>query len=211
MVYRTTEKMAERKMARRRRLLDTATNLFGRRGYHATTVPMIVEEAQSSTGSFYFYFSNKEDVFAAVLEEVGERISSALNAAIEKKSDPFEQMMEAVRALFLFMTKHPGEARILILESSGLSARLEKVRRGILASHARGVEKALRSLGHRLPPQNPTLASHCWVGAVYEAARRWLETAAKNRVPVEDATAAVVSFNLGGIGAPKKYQGFSEH
>jgi TetR/AcrR family fatty acid metabolism transcriptional regulator len=206
MVYRTTEKMARRKMARRRLLLDVATQLFGRHGYHATTVPMIVGEAQSSTGSFYFYFTNKEDVFAAVLEEVGKRISDALNVAIAQKTDPFEQMRAAVRALFLFMAEHPGEARILILESSGLSPRLEKARRDILASHARGVEKALRALSHRLPPVNPVIASHCWVGAVYESARRWLETAAKNRVPAESTAAAVAAFNLGGIGAPQKYR-----
>jgi AcrR family transcriptional regulator len=171
---------------------------------------MIVAEAQSSTGSFYFYFSNKEDVFAAVLRDVGERISTVLNAAIEKKTDTFEQMREAVRALFLFLAEHPGDARILILESSGLVSGLEKVRRDILASHARGVEKALRSLSHRIPSCRPEIASHCWVGAVYEAVRRWLETPVKDREPAETAAEAVARFNLRGIGASKKYLTFGE-
>ena len=64
MVYRKTKATEERKEARRRLILDSATRLFGKHGYHATTVPMIVAEAESSTGSFYMYFRNKEDVFA---------------------------------------------------------------------------------------------------------------------------------------------------
>jgi len=67
MVYRKTPATEARKAERRRAILATATRIFGSYGYHATTVPMIVAESGSSTGSFYAHFSNKEDVFAAVL------------------------------------------------------------------------------------------------------------------------------------------------
>ena len=61
MAYRTTVKMADRKEARRKKLLGVAINIFGRKGYHAATVPMIVRAANTSVGSFYFYYRNKED------------------------------------------------------------------------------------------------------------------------------------------------------
>ncbi|MEJ2152130.1 MAG: TetR/AcrR family transcriptional regulator [Gemmatimonadota bacterium] len=76
--------MAKRKAERRRRFLDVATRLFGDHGYHNTTVPMIVEAADSSTGSFYFYFENKEDVFVAVLKRAGEELAGRLNEAIDE-------------------------------------------------------------------------------------------------------------------------------
>src|SRR5947207_1257677 len=121
MPYRTTTKMAERKDARRRQLLDAATEMFGVHGYHATTVPMIVAHAGTSTGNFYFYFRNKEDVFASALEALGERITAAINAAIAGASpNPFLHMKAAVVGLFLFLAQNPEEARILIVESSGL-------------------------------------------------------------------------------------------
>ena len=78
MPYRTTPKMAQRKEARRSRLLNEAMRVFGRVGYHAATVPMIVAAAESSTGAFYLYFRSKEDVFAAALDSLGERISAAI-------------------------------------------------------------------------------------------------------------------------------------
>jgi TetR/AcrR family fatty acid metabolism transcriptional regulator len=204
MAYRTTPKMAERKDRRRRRLLTAAVRMFGARGYHATTVPMIVAEAGSSTGSFYFYFRNKEDIFAAVLGEVGERISSALNEAIAETSEPMLQMKAAVQRLFVFLAEHPNEARILVVESSGLSGRLEQIRRNILDSHARGVEATLSNLSPTLPPFDTSIAAHCWVGAVFEAVRHWIETPAAQRPPADAVAAEVARFNLRAINAPPR-------
>ncbi|MCP5116381.1 MAG: TetR/AcrR family transcriptional regulator [bacterium] len=204
MAYRTTPKIAKRKDARRRHLLATATRLFADHGYHAATVPMIVGDAGSSTGSFYFYFRNKEDIFAAVLEGIGERLAAALNEATGKLDDPLERMRAAVEALFLFLATSPGEARILIVESSGLSNRLGQIRRRILDSHAMSVQKALAALAGRLGPLDAAIAARCWVGAVYEAARYWLETPPEQRSPAAEAARTVALFNLRAIGAPNE-------
>ena len=88
MVYRRTKSTEERKEVRRRLLLDTAIRLFGAHGYHAATVPMIVEEAESSTGCFYMHFRILEDVFNAALEELGRSIASVLMQAHEREPDP---------------------------------------------------------------------------------------------------------------------------
>lgn len=202
MAYRTTPKMVERKDARRRQILAAATRLFGRQGYHATTVPMIVAEADTSTGNFYFYFRNKEDVFAAALSSLGERISSAINAAIaETPPDPLLHMKAAVESFVLFLARNPEEARILIVESSGLSPRLEQIRRSITASHTRGVEKALRLLAPKLPPLKLDITARCWTGAVYEAVYSWLELPSEKRPSAKAVAEAVARFNLRGIGA----------
>jgi AcrR family transcriptional regulator len=203
MVYRTTDKMRARKEARRRKLLGAAIRLFGREGFHSATVPMIVRAASSSIGSFYFYFRNKEDVFAAALEDLGERIASALNAALRAAApDVFVQMRTAVEALVAFLAANPEEARILIVESSGLSKRLEDVRRRVIASHTRSVEQALAALPDRLPQLDPAVAASCWVGAVYEAVYRWLERPVEDRLPAARLAESIARFNLRGIGAP---------
>jgi TetR/AcrR family fatty acid metabolism transcriptional regulator len=203
MVYRTTRKMTERKEERRRKLLSQAIRIFGRKGYHATTVPMIVAAADSSIGSFYFYFRNKEDIFAAALEALGERISSALNQAIAAAGpDTLSQMRAAIEALVWFLVEHPEEARILIVESSGLGKRLEAVRRQVVASHSRSVEQALNALTDCLPSLETPVVARCWVGAVYEAVFHWLEQPPEERLPAERLAKAIARFNLRGIGAP---------
>lgn len=202
MAYRTTPKMAQRKEAHRTKLLETAIALFGKRGYHATTVPMIVRASGSSTGSFYFYFRNKEDVFAAALERFGERIAEALNAAIAAAGEGTSgQMRAAVERLVLFMAEHPDEARMLIVESCGLGTRLEQVRRRIVESHTRSVEQALAQMRSALPPLDPALAARCWVGSVYESVYHWLEQPLARRSAAQTVAGAVAEFNLRGIGA----------
>ena len=47
-----------------RKLLDAAMVVFARRGYHAARVDDIVKVARTSHGTFYLYFSNKEDLLA---------------------------------------------------------------------------------------------------------------------------------------------------
>ena len=205
MVYRTTPKMAERKEARRKKLLSAAIAIFGRKGYHATTVPMIVRAASSSVGSFYFYFRDKEDIFAAALEVLGDQISSALNEAMRAAGpDVVAQMSAAVKALVRFLAENPEKARILIVESSGLGKHLEAVRRQVIESHTRGVEQALRALADRLPPQDAAVVASCWVGAVYEAVYRWLDRAPQERPPAGRLAEAIAGFNLRGIGANLK-------
>ena len=204
MPYRTTRKMAERKEARRKKLPSAAIGIFGGKGYHATTVPMIVRAANSSVGSFYFYFRNKEDIFAAALEALGEQISAALNEALRAAGpDVLAQMKAAVRALVRFLADNPEEARILIVESSGLGKRLEAVRREVIESHTKSVEQALRTLADRLPPLDATVVASCWVGAVYEAVYRWLGQAPDERPSAEHLGEAIAEFNLRGIGAPQ--------
>jgi AcrR family transcriptional regulator len=199
MVYRTTPKMEKRKAARRRNFLDVATRLFGELGYHDITVPMIVAESDSSTGSFYFYFDNKEGLFAELLESIGERISAELNEAIARERTPVDQMRAAVETLFVFLAKHPADARILIIESSGLGGELAALQRGILASHVRSVERAIAELaGSALG--DPTFLARCWVGAVYEAVRYWLEQSPDERRSASEVASEVARFNLRGTG-----------
>ena len=195
--------MAGRKQARHSKLLAEAIRIFGRKGFHDATVPMIVSAADSSTGSFYMHFRNKEDIFAAVLQTISERISSALNEAIASAGPQvLLQMRAAVEALVRFLAEHPAEARILIVESSGLGKRLEEVRRAIVASHTRSVEQALRAASGQLPEPQTQVVASCWVGSIYEAVYRWLEQPTKERLPADQLAKAIAAFNLRGIGAP---------
>lgn len=202
MAYRTSEKTAERKEARRRSILAAATHLFGRQGYNAATVPMIVAEAATSTGNFYFYFRNKEDVFAAALTDLGERIGAAIHSSrAAADAHPVAHMRAAVESFVLFLAQNPEDARILIVESSGLSPRLEQVRRSIIATHVHGVEKALQLVRPDLPGEQIAILARCWTGAVYEAVYSWLELPAETRPTAQVVAATVADFNLRAIGA----------
>jgi AcrR family transcriptional regulator len=205
MAYRKTPATQARNDARRKTILDAATRLFGSLGYHSTTVPMIVNESNSSVGSFYNHFRNKEDVFAAVLELLGQKVDEVIQEVKLRQPDPVKAIPCAVESLFLFLAENPADARILIVESSGLSPRLEQVRRAILRRQADQVRQSLElatnnSVLGTIPSAifvpNPAIAAQCLVGAVLEALTSWLEQNTAQRAPAAEVARVVADYNL---------------
>jgi AcrR family transcriptional regulator len=58
-----------------RRLLDAGLRVFARRGYHAARVDDIVRAARTSHGTFYLYFSNKEDLLRALAVDCAHQLT----------------------------------------------------------------------------------------------------------------------------------------
>lgn len=52
------------------RLLDAGATVFADRGFHAARVDDIVKAARTSHGTFYLYFTSKDDLFRALAEDV---------------------------------------------------------------------------------------------------------------------------------------------
>jgi AcrR family transcriptional regulator len=63
-----------------RKLLDAAMVAFEERGYHNTRVNDVVEIAKTSHGTFYLYFSNKEDLLRALVTEAAGEAQSLYDA-----------------------------------------------------------------------------------------------------------------------------------
>lgn len=57
-----------------RKLLDAGIEVFGSKGYHAARVDDIVRVADTSHGTFYLYFANKEDLFRALVLDVADEL-----------------------------------------------------------------------------------------------------------------------------------------
>jgi AcrR family transcriptional regulator len=84
-----TKLSTTQKENRRRDLLAAAARCFSRNGFHATTTADIVREAGVSQGTFYLYFSTKDDVIAALADD--RRHGEALiNAMADAKRAPLE-------------------------------------------------------------------------------------------------------------------------
>jgi AcrR family transcriptional regulator len=64
--------------ARREQILEHAAALFGRKGYHGTSISNIIQSAGIARGTFYLYFENKRAIFEELLDylviQIGKRI-----------------------------------------------------------------------------------------------------------------------------------------
>lgn len=75
------------------KLLDAAQRLMLAKGFEATSVEEICEEASLTKGSFFHYFESKEELGKAVLEHFCEAKMREFQAApFLKKTDPLERV-----------------------------------------------------------------------------------------------------------------------
>jgi AcrR family transcriptional regulator len=66
-----------------RKLLDAAMEAINERGFHSTRVKDVVDIANTSHGTFYLYFSNKDDLIRALTLRATSEASSLLGAVTD--------------------------------------------------------------------------------------------------------------------------------
>jgi len=145
------------------------------------------------------YFRNKEDICAAVLEDVGTRLAAGLNEAIASEAAPDRQMAAAVEAFVKWLAENPAEAGIL-REAAVLGGRLQEAQRAIIESHVRSVAAAMARAAPWIEAGERAIVSRCWVGAAIEATMGWLRTPPGQRPAAKRVAEAVRRFNLQGVG-----------
>jgi AcrR family transcriptional regulator len=99
---RHTEQGKERKQ----QLLDHATTLFATRGYANTRVIDICKEAGVAKGLFYWYFENKEALFAELVRSMRGQLEEARAAAIDPAADPLTRLRLAIESSVRFIVLH---------------------------------------------------------------------------------------------------------
>jgi AcrR family transcriptional regulator len=116
--------------ARRGELLDAALREFGSRGYYLTQMEHVAATAGVSKALVYQHFPSKEELFAAVTEQVVEGFMSRLPEVLGNAGDALGAWRGAVRLLCDLVTERP-EAWALVarhLDNPELGASLRGLR-----------------------------------------------------------------------------------
>ncbi len=175
---------SERREARRRRLLDAALQLFAEVGYHDTSVDDVVAKARTSKSAFYEYFESKEDCFRVLLEQEGGALVAAVNTAAAAGVDHRDRMRRGIHAFVTACIGRSRVARLLLVESVGLSPSIEEVRHRLHDEFAKLAEQAVRYAQEHgdqgLVGIDPAVYGRVIVGAVNEATIWYLETGASD-------------------------------
>jgi AcrR family transcriptional regulator len=133
-----------RREARRQRLLDAALSLFVEEGFHDTSVEDVVAAARTSKSAFYEQFESKEDCFRVLLEQEGGALIASVNAAAAAGADHRERTRLGIAAFVRTCVRQGRAARLLLVESVGLSASIEEVRHRLHGEFAEMVEVEVR-------------------------------------------------------------------
>lgn len=88
----------------RERILETAGDLFFRRGYSEVGINEIIEKAGTAKASFYQHFPSKEALCEAWLESVHERSEAFRASLLEGPGAPAERLARYFEQLEQFLT-----------------------------------------------------------------------------------------------------------
>jgi AcrR family transcriptional regulator len=170
----------DRREARRQRLLDAALRLFSELGFHDTSVDEVVAQARTSKSAFYEHFESKEDCFRFLLEQEGGALIAAVHAAAREGHDHRERTRLGIAAFVNTCASRSRVARVLLVESVGLSPSIEAVRHRLHAEFAGMTESEVRYAQEHgdqsLAGIDPAVYGRAVVGAVNEATSWFLET-----------------------------------
>ncbi len=100
------QRRSREKAERRQQILDAARHLLFQKGLAATSVNQIARTAELSIGTVYFYFENKEDIFAALQAEGLEILHREVMAACRPTATPEARLASIAAAYYHFSDAH---------------------------------------------------------------------------------------------------------
>lgn len=195
-----TATVKTRFLRRRATIIKSAANVFGRKGFHATTLEDIAAELKVTKASLYYYFSTKEELLYEVhllsMHDVLRRLDAA-RAAFE---DPVEQLQEALTQ-HLRLLAADYEGAFLLQQEYDLPDRYRTEIIALRDRYERGVleivQEGVRSRTFRV--KDARVAVRMMLGGV-NWFLRWYR--ADGRLTADEIADAYVDFVLYGLLAP---------
>jgi AcrR family transcriptional regulator len=185
---------AERRGARRERLLDAALDAFGNHGYAATSIERLCAEAGVSTRNFYEEFESREELLLTLHDDLNRRALETVAEAIVEidPADLDARALAGVRAYFEVMTSDRRWARIALVESVGVSQEAEARRRAAIDRFGELLRTELGRLADDgiIPARDFDLLSVALVGAINGLINLW---ATEDTLPAVDDVVATAS------------------
>lgn len=188
--------MTDRSIApeeKRRLILDAAVHVFARKGYHASRVGDIAEQAGVAHGLLYHYFDSKEELLETVFRETWSELLEAMTR-VEASDEPAREQLRQVAAILLrSWRRDPDLVRVLVREigrSQTLPTKVEEIGQ-VFAAIERIVERG-QALGELRGDLDARLASWIVYGAIEEILTGWV----LGRLPDEDEDVAAAERTL---------------
>jgi AcrR family transcriptional regulator len=160
---------------KRQQLLGAAVRVFARKGFHASRVGDIAEEAGVAHGLLYHYFKSKDQVLEAVFHENWSILVARIEN-VEETDEPAADQIRHIAAIVLRTWLHlPDVVRVVIQEfgrSPELGERIGELTLPIVALQrviARGIER-----GEFRKDIDPAFAATVVYGSIDELLTAWV-------------------------------------
>lgn len=180
-------------------LLEAATRLFKRKGFHNTTIADVAAEAGMSVGSVYRYVSRKDDLLLLLFRSITQQYEAVVAPVVAANLPAADKLRKAFRAYLDVVDRESDKAVVAyrdgyVLDPEGrafimrreleTNGQLEEIiREGIRQGEFRPVDPGLAAY-------NIIMAAHMW------ALKRWYF---RRRMSVDEYATAQTDLFLAAI------------
>jgi AcrR family transcriptional regulator len=105
----------------RENALVVGAQLFGSKGYAATSTRELTSALGTTNGNFYHHFATKEELLFEICQEALTRITDAVTAAIADVTDPLERLETLIRTHIQSLLADQSLQATTLLELRSLS------------------------------------------------------------------------------------------
>lgn len=181
--------------ATRARLLAAAETLFGRKGFHPTSIGDITREAGVGHGTFYLWFDSKEVIFRELVRHLSHELRSTIRDAVTGLEDRVAIEETGVRTFLRFVLAHRDLYRI-VLEAEFVAPDLHRWYYERLAEgYAEGLSAAMAE--GEIPRTDPETLAYSLMGIAHFMGVRWVVW--EGQEPPEEAMASVLAIVRGAL------------
>lgn len=160
---------AQQREMTRAKLIAVGRDIFARDGYAHAATEDIVNTAGVTRGALYHHFTNKDDLFRAVVEDIQQEIAGRIVAESEKATDSWAELVAGCRA-FLASSIDPKVQRIMLIDAPAVLG-WEAWRKLDAEYGTRLLREILDVLHHQgiIKPHSMEALVHLLTGAMNEA------------------------------------------
>lgn len=165
----SNERREREKQDLRRKILDTARELFVREGYDAVSMRRIAQKIEYSPTAIYLHFKDKESLFAELCSNDFRRLAQTFLSIAEIK-DPVERLRRIGRTYLDFALEYPNHYRLMFMTPHPENHKPDEITKGNPEEDAyaflkQTVEEALKAGKFRSELKNADLiAQTMWAG-----------------------------------------------
>jgi TetR/AcrR family transcriptional regulator, fatty acid metabolism regulator protein len=159
---------------KRQLILQAAVHVFARKGFHASRVGDVAEEAGVAHGLLYHYFDSKDELLETIFHDTWTELLAAMRD-VEESAAPAREQLRGVAAILLrSWRRDPDLVRVLVREvarSPHLQEQLGEVGEAFAAIE-RMIERG-QAEGDFRADLDARLASFVFYGALEETLTGW--------------------------------------
>ncbi len=148
------------------KILDSATKLFAKKGFNATSMNDIASKVKIEKSSLYYFYKNKNDLFIAVLEKLWSNLLHDIQKVNLQKINSKASAMTQLAKVINIIIKSGLKSGLTIIDINSPEIITGKSCK-IISSHIFEIQNIITKLLTKIKTKNPELAQQIILNAIH--------------------------------------------